>query len=208
MTERVEVREPATVIFDLLPLEQVVAGNQEDVGARSVLVDRTRLPWCAPVGRGPSAGICRDSETVVPVLTSAAARRRVSGVIRFRAPRSSSLPHRPQFDSFVIHSSNCAFVTRPVFGAPDPADCDDCAAWPTTSQTPESEAAMARTSPGRRCRPCRPERKEIRSSMARHLYQIAPEFNTGKLTRPSAPAPAAISSSPLYGQAQAEKPQG
>jgi hypothetical protein len=44
MTERVEVREPATVIFDLLPLEQVVAGNQKDVGARSVLVDRTGLP--------------------------------------------------------------------------------------------------------------------------------------------------------------------
>ena len=35
----------------------------------------------------------------MPVLTSAAARRRVPGVIRFRAPRSSSLPHRPQFDS-------------------------------------------------------------------------------------------------------------
>ena len=86
---------------------------------------------------GVSAGICRDSETVVPVLTSAAARRRVSGVIRFRAPRSSSLPHRPQFDSFVIHSSNCAFVTLPVFAAADPEGCDDCAACPTTTQTPE-----------------------------------------------------------------------
>src|SRR5262245_29282404 len=48
MTERVEVRQPATVIFDLLPLEQVVAGNQEDVGSRSVLVD---WPWLPLGGR-------------------------------------------------------------------------------------------------------------------------------------------------------------
>src|SRR5436189_5255521 len=92
-----------------------------------------------PVVAGVSAGICRDSETVVPVLTSAAARRRVARVIRFRAPRSSSLPQRPQFDSFVIHSSNCAFVTLPAVAAPDPEGCDRCAAWPTTSQAPESE---------------------------------------------------------------------
>src|SRR6187455_3022351 len=99
-------------------------------------------PGVPPGEPGPSAGICRDSETVVPVLTSAAARRRVSGVIRFKAPRSSSLPHRPQFESFVIHSSNCAFVTLPAFGPPDPEACDAGAAWPTTSQAPASEATM------------------------------------------------------------------
>src|SRR5688572_30619380 len=86
------------------------------------------FPVGCPVVLGVSAGIGRDSETVVPVLTSAAARRRASGVIRFRAPRSSSLPHRPQFDSFVIHSSNCAFVTLLVFAASAPEGCDDCAA--------------------------------------------------------------------------------
>src|SRR3954471_6207624 len=122
---------------------------------------------CAVVA-GVSAGICRDKDTVVPVFTSAAARRRASGVIRFRAPRSSSLPHRPQFDSFVIHSSNCALVTLPVLAAPDPEGCADCAVCPTTTETPNSEAAaatLARTSRGRRRCLRGPEAEEIRSSM-------------------------------------------
>src|SRR5256885_13163520 len=56
-----------------------------------------------------SASAANDTDT--PSLTSAAACLRFEGVIRFNAPISSSLPHRPQFDSSVFHRSYCASVT-------------------------------------------------------------------------------------------------
>ena len=154
------MRQPAAVIFDLLPLEQVVAGNQKDIGARSVLVDRT---WLACRGRHLGRNLSRQRDRV-PLLTSEAARRRVSGVIRFSAPRSSSLPQRPQFDSFVIHSSNCAFVTLPALAAVRRAV--------TTAPPGQRQARCPRARRQwrgllrRSCRLCRPETEEINSSMA------------------------------------------
>src|SRR5579863_8275381 len=50
-------------------------------------------------------------ETETPSLTSAAACLRLAGVIRLTAPIWSSLPHRPQFESWVIIWSTVAAVT-------------------------------------------------------------------------------------------------
>src|SRR5215510_11037819 len=55
----------------------------------------------------------RPSEMCVPLLASASACWRFSGVMRLSAPRSSALPHRPQFDSS-FHS--CSYRARGIGG--------------------------------------------------------------------------------------------
>src|SRR5712691_2000504 len=57
------------------------------------------------VGKGLAA------ETTAPSLTSAAAWRRLAGVIRFSAPRWSSAPQRPQFFSSSNIVLNSAVLT-------------------------------------------------------------------------------------------------
>src|SRR4051812_47200585 len=77
--------------------------------------------WVRPIGR--------DSETAVPVFASNAACFRLSLVIKLRAPSSSSLPHRPQFDNWVIQPSNAGLVTllRFAWAAPVADDGWPCA---------------------------------------------------------------------------------
>src|SRR4051812_7280375 len=69
-----------------------------------------------------SVSAANDTET--PSLTRAAACLRFAGVIKFNAPISSFLPHRPQFDSSVFHRSYSSTVTtrpgaRPTCGEDD-----------------------------------------------------------------------------------------
>src|SRR5712692_11779488 len=79
-------------------------------------------------------GMSRDSDTMVPVFTRAAACLRFAEVIRFRAPSSSSLPQRPQLESSVIHRANCSFVTLLRF-----AGWSD-GGWPYAIQAPHRSA--------------------------------------------------------------------
>ena len=66
------------------------------------------LSGCGCMNEGETAtrlglpGIPDASETVNPSVTSAAAAARLAGVIRLKAPSSSSGPHRPQFESSSI----------------------------------------------------------------------------------------------------------
>src|SRR5262245_59057770 len=97
---------------------------------------------------GLSSGNSRDNDTVVPVRTSAAACCRLAGVIRLVAPNWSSFPQRPQFDSLVIHSSNCGFVTLlwfagdSVWGAACRVGCP--VVWPPDAIQPLTASITAR----------------------------------------------------------------
>src|SRR6185369_7860050 len=51
-----------------------------------------------------------SSETVMPCLASVAACFTLAGVIRLTVPRWSSLPQRPQLESWVIQRSKSALV--------------------------------------------------------------------------------------------------
>src|SRR5256885_5419998 len=92
---------------------------------RSVAPDSDAVSIAHSFGHGTSISFfvaafdARDTET--PSRTNAAAALRFAGVMRLRAPISSSFPHRPQFDSSVCQRSNSACVTR----GRGPADGDD-----------------------------------------------------------------------------------
>src|SRR6185436_11994440 len=82
---------------------------------RSVAPDSEAVTMAHSLGHGTSISFfvaafeARDTDT--PSLTSAAACLRFAGVIRLRAPISSSFPQRPQFDRSVCQRSNSACVT-------------------------------------------------------------------------------------------------
>src|SRR5262245_33845884 len=89
---------------------------------RSVAAASVAVTIVHSAGQGTSSAFwvaaLEASETVTPSLTSATAARRLAGVIRLRAPISSSLPQRPQFESsFCQRSYSAAAMTgRDVSG--------------------------------------------------------------------------------------------
>ena len=70
------------------------------------------ISHCTGQGLSTPSSVCAvlASDTVMPSCTSAAAARRLAGVMRLRAPISSSGPHRPQFERSSSQRSYSASV--------------------------------------------------------------------------------------------------
>src|SRR5215510_3190021 len=85
---------------------------------RSVAAASVAVTIVHSAGQGTSSAFwvaaLEASETVTPSLTSATAARRLAGVIRLRAPISSSLPQRPQLERSFFQRSYSAVVTTCV----------------------------------------------------------------------------------------------
>nr|BFE73616.1 hypothetical protein GCM10020092_069170 [Actinoplanes digitatis] len=80
---------------------------------------------CVVVDRSMSSGAATShaQDTLLPWRTARAAASRTSSVMWFRVPRSSSSPHRPQFDSESKYPSTSSCVgigRRSVIPAPTP----------------------------------------------------------------------------------------